>query len=134
YHAVDGSDGSERPLVVSPGQCHLPADLRIWGVTAQLYAARSTRSWGIGDLGDLGDLAGWARHRGAGLVGLNPLHAPTPAPSPPNSPYSPSSRRWRDPLLIALEQVPGFAHLPDAAERVAQGRRLNDLPVVDRTA
>src|SRR5688572_18423722 len=52
YHRHDGPNGRTN-LIVSPGRCHLPADLRTWGITAQLYAARSTASWGIGDLTDL---------------------------------------------------------------------------------
>ena len=64
----------------------------------------------------------WAEGRGAGLVGLNPLHAPTPSADPPDSPYSPSTRRWHDPLLIALDDVPGFSDLPDATERRAAGQ------------
>jgi 4-alpha-glucanotransferase len=134
HHALVAADGTERPLLVSPGRCLQPDGLRTWGVTAQLYAARSPRSWGIGDLDDLATLLAWCRGHGAGIVGLNPLHAPSPTPRPPDSPYSPSSRRWRDPLLVAIEQVPGFAVLPDAEERVRAGRRLNDGDRIDRTA
>jgi 4-alpha-glucanotransferase len=125
YHRLVGTDGSERALLVSPGRCHLPSTLRTWGVTAQLYAARGAASWGIGDLHDLGTLLTWARGRGAGLVGLHPLHAPTPTADPPDSPYSPSTRRRHDPLLIALDDVPGFAELPDADRRRAAGRALS---------
>lgn len=134
HHSLVSPEGEVRPLLVSPGKCHLPVDLRIWGVTAQLYAARSSRSWGIGDIGDLARLVDWAAERGGAMVGLNPLHAPTPSPSPPNSPYSPSSRRWRDPSTISVEQVPGFSDLPDADERAASGRQLNDLSTIDRAA
>ncbi len=138
YHRLVGADGLERALLVSPGRCHLPSPLRTWGVTAQLYAARGRSSWGIGDLHDLGTLLAWAEGRGAGLVGLNPLHAPTPGADPPDSPYSPSTRRWHDPLLIALDDVPGFSDLPDATERRAAGQALDRAtgpggePVIDR--
>lgn len=134
HHRLFGDDGLERPFMVSPGRCHLPGDLRIWGLTAQLYAARSSRSWGMGDLGDLGRLVGWATARGARIIGLNPLHAPTPSANPPNSPYSPSSRRWRDPSIIAIEAVPGFAGLTDAAERRAEALRLLEADTIDRAA
>src|SRR6266540_4059111 len=54
--------GGERRLVVAPEACHLPDRLagggRARGWAAQLYALRSRRSWGIGDLGDLARLAG----------------------------------------------------------------------------
>ena len=119
YHQLIGPNGTARPLLVSPGRCPLPVDLPIWGVTAQLYAARGSRSWGIGDLGDLATLNGWVTRRGGAVVGLNPLHAPTPSPRPPDSPYSPSTRLWRDPSSIDVEAVPGFTALTDAEEKLA---------------
>src|SRR4051794_22516444 len=45
-----------------PPRCPLPSG-RAWGWAAQLYAARSTGSWGIGDLMDLDRLARWARSK-----------------------------------------------------------------------
>lgn len=140
YHRIeaDGPGGPEHGpaitnLIVSPGRAALDPELRRWGVVAQLYAARSTRSWGMGDLADLAAIAAWARERGAGVVGLNPLHAPTPGPRPADSPYSPSSRRWRNPLYLAIEDVPGSGRLSDLAHLVALGRSLNDGPI-DRSA
>ncbi len=56
YHELQPLDGSSASwLVVSPRRCPLPAPG--WGWAVQLYAARSSRSWGIGDLADLRDLA-----------------------------------------------------------------------------
>lgn len=126
YHQLIGPNGTARPLLVSPGRCPLPVDLPIWGVTAQLYAARGSRSWGIGDLGDLATLNGWVTRRGGAVVGLNPLHAPTPSPRPPDSPYSPSTRLWRDPSSIDVEAVPGFTALTDAEDLRRHGRSLGD--------
>ena len=56
YHRLHPRGGGETLLVVSPGRCFLPDDLRAWGFAAQLYAARSRASWGIGDLADLARL------------------------------------------------------------------------------
>lgn len=131
-HEVDGPLVTN--VIVSPGRCALPPELRVWGLTVQLYAARSRQSWGIGDLADLRRLVDWATERGAGVVGLNPLHAPDPLPDPSNSPYSPSSRRWRNPLYLAIEDVPGVADLPDRDALIASGRALNDGARIDRTA
>src|SRR5258706_10621678 len=79
YHRlVPPAGGRERLLVVSPGRCHLPPDLRTWGWAAQLYATRSRESWGMGDLADLRRLAAWSRRLGAGMCLLNPLHATVP--------------------------------------------------------
>src|SRR5207244_9021825 len=67
YHIVRGDDG-ERRLIVSPGRCHLPAGLRTWGWAVQLYALRSSASWGIGDLADLRTFGEWSHRRvGAGI-------------------------------------------------------------------
>ena len=80
YHRLRGLD-DERAirLIVAPHRCHLPEGLRIWGWAAQLYAARSGESWGIGDLADLRWLARWsASTLGAGILLINPLSAATP--------------------------------------------------------
>lgn len=44
-------DGQETTLVAAPPR--VPAAPATWGWMLQLYALRSARSWGIGDLGDL---------------------------------------------------------------------------------
>jgi len=131
YHRLHGPDGPTS-LIVSPRRCPSDPNMKAWGLTAQLYAARSSRSWGIGDLADLSVVNRWATGRGAAVVGLNPLHAPNPLPHQPDSPYSPSSRRFRDPLYLAIEDVPGASHLPDLDSLVAQGRALNAGELIDR--
>ena len=133
YHRHEGPSGLTN-VIVSPGRCHLPDDLRTWGVTAQLYAARSATSWGIGDLRDLRHLVDWACGRGAGVVGLNPLHAPNPLPHPSDSPYSPSSRRFRDPLYLAVQDVPGASSVDGWADALHAGRELSVAGRIDRTA
>src|SRR4029079_13104154 len=80
---------------ISPAQCPLPANAPAWGWAAQLYAARSGDSWGIGDLGDLARLTRWSKEKGAGFVLVNPLHAAAPVLPQDPSPYFPSSRRLR---------------------------------------
>ncbi len=102
YHRLTptGRSGSSIRLIVSPGRCHLPEDLRIWGWSAQLYATRSRASWGMGDLADLRRLADWAQGLGAGLLLINPLHAVHPLVPQEASPYSPSSRRFLNPIVL----------------------------------
>ena len=87
YHHLEPRAGREQTLViVTPGACHLPDDLRTWGWAAQVYAARSRASWGIGDFADLRRLGRWSREAlGAGVIMVNPFTAPTPV--------RPSSRR-----------------------------------------
>ncbi len=48
-------------LMVAPSQCYLPKSLKAWGWAVQLYALRSRKSWGIGDLDDLSEFTRWSR-------------------------------------------------------------------------
>jgi 4-alpha-glucanotransferase len=133
YHRLVAPDGRDRPLILSPGQAYLPGGLREWGWAVQLYATRSRRSWGIGDLGDLGRLARWsARELGAGFVLVNPLAASAPSLPQQASPYYPASRRFRSPLYLAVEDVPGAAEVADVAEVARVGRVLNARREIDR--
>jgi 4-alpha-glucanotransferase len=132
YHSLAPLDGGPTTkLVVSPGRCHLPSGLRTWGWALQLYATRSRDSWGIGDLADLRHATEWAAAQGAGVVTVSPLHAPGPASPQQPSPYYPSSRRFRNPLHLRVEDVPGAqdAGIEDLA---AIGRSLNDTRAIDR--
>jgi 4-alpha-glucanotransferase len=136
YHQFH-TDGAAKPIRVigCPRQCHLPDDLRVWGWAVQLYATRSRESWGIGDLADLRRLGAWSRGLGAAVAMLNPLTAATPiAPIEP-SPYYPSSRRFRNPLYLRVEETPGAGELGDDLARLARsGVGLNDLRRIDRDA
>ena len=141
YHAFQptrpGPGGSTAPvlLIVSPGRCFLPEALRAWGWAVQLYAARSRESWGIGDLADLRRLGAWTDRLGGGALLVNPLSAPTPISPVEPSPYFPSSRRFRNPLYLRVEEAPGAAQLGDALEAAARaGRALNDARIIDRDA
>ena len=132
YHTLFSEhDGRKVDLIVSPGACHPRSGPRSWGWAAQLYALRSSASWGIGDLGDLRRAAAWAKDLGAGLLLVNPLHAPvTIAPIEP-SPYYPSSRCFRSPLYLRVEDVPGVSGLGDEVVRAASAGRalLQDLTI-----
>jgi 4-alpha-glucanotransferase len=136
YHRLLARDGRESLVIVTPGRCHLPDDLRTWGWAAQLYAARSRESWGIGDLADLRRLGRWARQvTGAGVVMINPITAATPVRPIEPSPYYPSSRRFRNPLFLRIEEVPGMEALGADLVPLAQaGRALNQNRRIDREA
>ncbi|MBM3221785.1 MAG: 4-alpha-glucanotransferase [Candidatus Rokubacteria bacterium] len=132
YHTLHGKSGATRVIVVPP-RCHLPDRLRIWGWAAQLYATRSRESWGIGDLADLRRLARWsAGTLGARLILLNPLAAAAVTLPQQTSPYYPSSRRFRNPLYLRVEDVPGARDDTALAPLVAEGRSLNAERRVDR--
>lgn len=134
YHELQPLEGGPSTLLIkTPGQCHFDPQLRLWGWAAQLYAARSSRSWGIGDLADLRRLARWSCELGAGAVLINPLSAVAPVLPQEPSPYFPSSRRFRNPLYLSIDDVPGAA---DAREDLSSleiaARDLNQLRTIDR--
>jgi 4-alpha-glucanotransferase len=133
YHRFTPTDGGDaRLLIVSPRQCRLPPVRKAWGWSAQLYAVRSATSWGIGDLADLRRLGEWGSSQGAALTMINPLHAALPGQ--PESPYFASSRCFRNPLYLHVEDVPGAAGLPGLEDIVAAGRALNTARRIDRAA
>jgi 4-alpha-glucanotransferase len=131
YHTLL-RDAGRQLLLVPPPHARLPVG-RTWGWAAQLYATRSTASWGIGDLADLRAVAAWSAPLGAAYLLLNPLNAPNPGPDPDPSPYYPSTRRFRDPIYLRIEEVPGADLLHDElAELAAEGRALNADRRIDR--
>jgi 4-alpha-glucanotransferase len=133
YHRLATDDG-ERALIVSPGRCHLPQGWRGWGWAAQLYAARSASSWGIGDLGDLARIGTWASSLGAAFVMINPLHAAAPGPDQESSPYSPTSRRMHNLAYLDIAAVAAAVGV-DAAivdDIAAVGRASNSERLIDR--
>jgi 4-alpha-glucanotransferase len=81
---------------------------RPWGVSCQLYTLRSARNWGMGDFSDLMELISLGAAAGMDLVGINPMHAPHMAGADFASPYSPSDRRFLNPLYIAPQQLADF--------------------------
>lgn len=131
YHVFEPADRPEHPLIVSPGKVPYP-DRRQWGFAAQLYATRSEKSWGIGDLADLRELCRWSAQLGAGFALVNPLHAPTPSRPVQPSPYYPGSRCFLNPLYIAVEEVDGADRLSSLDKLVVAGRALNGERRIDR--
>ena len=93
--------------------CFLPDWLRAapaWGAFAQLYELRPAAGrpdWGIGDLQDLATLARTLGAAGADFVGINPLHALFLGDPNRCSPFSPSDRRFLNPIYIAPDILPG---------------------------
>jgi 4-alpha-glucanotransferase len=128
YHRLTTAEGLERRLIVSPGRCWLP-DRQSWGWVVQLYGARSSASWGIGDLADLRTLRTWTEAAGGGFLLVNPLHAVAFTTPLESSPYLPATRRFRNPVYLRVEEVPGFSADDVDAEAV---RAVADLPLVDR--
>ncbi len=137
YHKLrDLTSGVETRLIVAPEQCYLREQLRVWGWTLQLYALRSKRSWGMGDLEDLKQLSAWSADiLNAGMIMTNPLSASLPGIPQQPSPYLPSSRLFRNPLYLRIEEVPGAREgVPDLSRWMERGQALNETPFIDRDA
>jgi 4-alpha-glucanotransferase len=101
YHRLQPLDGGpETSLVVAPTRC--PAAPVGWGAAAQVYSLWRPDGWGIGDLADVRLLCQHLAERGASVLLLSPLHAPSPTMPQEPSPYFPSSRRWSNPLHIPM--------------------------------
>ena len=152
YHELEvqaGEGASARSLaVVSPPACYEPAAVlagrRLWGLAVQLYTVRSAVNWGIGDFDDLGALIRWVARRGAGFIGLNPLHALAPAdpraceslqcfePPFPERPVHRGARRGgvRDHAAPQQRGLPiGVPGPAERTARVPRGRLSPALPM-----
>jgi 4-alpha-glucanotransferase len=126
-------DDRESTLVVVPRR--LPVPPATWGWMLQLYALRSADSWGMGDLGDLADFVRWAADEtGAGLVLLNPLHAVAPTHPVPASPYSPSSRRFANPLYLRVSDTDAYRAADAGLRARADALRPDDKDLIDYDA
>jgi 4-alpha-glucanotransferase len=132
YHQIARRGSEPGRLIVAPAACFLPRSFRTWGWAIQLYASRSRRSWGIGDLGDLRWLGQWAAAQKAGIALINPLAAATPILPQQASPYFPSSRRFRSPLYLRIEDIPGARGNTGVEALAIKARRLNDKREIDR--
>jgi 4-alpha-glucanotransferase len=135
WHRLAAGD-QEVLLAVAPAR--LPEPPRAWGWMLQLYGLRSAGSWGMGDLADLAAFTRWAGDElAAGFVLVSPLNAATMVPPVEPSPYSPTSRRFLNPLYLRVEDTDAYA----AADEVTRRRvdalrpRCDDLgDVIDHDA
>ena len=133
-HPLDG--GPTTRLIVSPGRCHLPDDLRTWMLTVQLPAVplgrelghrRPRRPAGDRHLGRGPGRRAWWRSarctRRCRSTGSSPARTSRPA----------AAGGTRSALRI--EDVPGAAGAPGGGGARRRGRRrLNDSALVDRDA
>lgn len=108
-------------LIVAPATCYTPHGLkegRVWGPAVQLYALRSRRNWGIGDFTDLKTLVSCCADMGAGILGVNPLHALFTEDPGYASPYSPSSRLFINLIYLDVEAIADFPECEEARDMV----------------
>lgn len=101
------TDRQEVTLIIAPPRLRRPP--ATWGWAVQLYALHSPRSWGMGDFADLSAFAaGAGSSLRADAVLVNPLHAITPTHPVEPSPYSPSSRRFINPLYLRVADTDAY--------------------------
>ncbi len=123
-------DHRTRVLVVPARSRRLP---RTWGWALQVHSARSEGSWGVGDLADVHDIAERSAACGAGVLACSPTGDHVPGAIQP-SPYSPSSRRFRSPVYLRVDEVDGAELAAEAvAVGMAAGRELDRNPLIDWT-
>jgi 4-alpha-glucanotransferase len=127
FRVEGGGRTSETSLIVVPTKAYLQDALkhghRLWGVSGQVYSLRGREDWGIGDFGSLARLCDRVGEAGAGMVGINPLHALFPAEPDRYSPYSPASRQFLSVAYIDIEAIPEYA-VCEAARRIAESEEF----------
>jgi len=120
----DDDPSVECRVVVAPGRCYLPPELREggrrFGLAAHLYSLRRRGDLGIGDLTSLSLLGEATARAGGSVVGINPLHALFAEDRERASPYHPSDRRFLDPIYVDVERVPDLADAQDARALLAR--------------
>jgi 4-alpha-glucanotransferase len=90
-----------------------------------LYALRTARSWGAGDLTDLGALAEWTAGLGGGVVATLPILATFLDEPYEPSPYAPASRLFWNELYLDPQRLPEATLCP-AAQRLLESTELRD--------
>ncbi|MDP2355856.1 MAG: 4-alpha-glucanotransferase [Beijerinckiaceae bacterium] len=137
YHRLQVAN-TQTTLAIAPPRCFTSADVSggapVWGLTAQLYGLRTQGDGGIGTFAGVEALCAAAGLRGADALALSPTHALFSADANHYSPYSPSTRLFRNPLHADCASIVGPARVAAAivASGVAQQMAsLEALPLVD---
>lgn len=131
YHTLLIGGGAHGALLIAAPQKAFAPRRKTWGLFAPLYAARTRRSWGAGDLGDLLQWSSWVDHHGGGIVATLPMLA---AFDDEPSPYSPVSRLFWNELYLDVTRLPEYR--PEDADLGAitnlQQQRAVDYAAVRR--
>lgn len=118
YDRPDGTVcGQKTHLISAPEKCYDGLGIRegkkTWGVPVQLYEQVSENNLGIGNFSDLAQLGYILGKNGAGLMGVNPLHASQDNMPENASPYGPDSRMFFNYIYVDVTAVPEFKDNPD---------------------
>jgi 4-alpha-glucanotransferase len=137
-HAGGDREGRQR-FIMAPRTAYTAreriGDARVFGLWTNLYSVRSAQNQGFGDFGDLAALLRSCAAAGGAFVGVNPLHA-IPNRGLAITPYSPSSRLYRNVLYLDVTAVPEWDACAAARMRVgaSQLAALRAADVIDHGA
>ena len=132
WHRITTAE-AESVLVVVPHR--MPEVPPAWGWMLQLYSLRSAQSWGAGDFADLAEFVRRsADELGAGVVLVNPVQAISPTHPVERSPYSPSSRRFANPLHLRVTDTAEFARAGAELRAHVRALRPDTLDLIDYDA
>lgn len=118
YVDKNGVEHAQRThLISAPEKCYDGLGIRegkkTWGVPVQLYEQVSENNLGIGNYSDLAQIGHILGKNGAGLMGVNPLHA-NRGDQPENaSPYSPDSRMFFNYIYLDVTAIDEFKRSPE---------------------
>lgn len=133
YRLLPGGHGrGELQIAVAPARCWSVGDAcddpraRAWGVGLQVYSAPSRFDASIGDADGALDWVRRVAAAGGDALALSPVHAARPV-GRYYSPYSPSDRRYFDPLQAAPAQVLGASAADAALQAVGLTGRFAEL-------
>jgi 4-alpha-glucanotransferase len=95
------------------------------GVLLPLFSARSSRSWGIGEIGDVGVFASWLRDAGLRTWLMLPINEMSAGQ---HSPYSAMTAMAIDPIYISVPDVDDYAAL--GGDRVLDATLRDEIEAV----
>lgn len=138
YHQLLVGSGTPPLLAVAPRKAFSVAQAaqgrRGFGLSAQVYSLRRAGDGGIGDFGAVAELARSAGAQGADALALSPTHALFAAEPDRFAPYSPSSRRFLNPLHADPAMVLGEPVFRAALQATGLGETyaaLEQPPLID---
>ena len=129
YHRLQVALGAQRAetLVVCAPPTAPQAQTRGWGGFLPVYALRSERNWGVGDLTDLRALLDWTRSLGASMTATLPFFATFYDEPFDPSPYSPATRLFWNELHVDVTEVPELAVSAEARDLLASPGVASEL-------
>ncbi|HVL81614.1 MAG TPA: 4-alpha-glucanotransferase, partial [Actinomycetota bacterium] len=124
YHELHHARGEPSLVISAPARLPRPEG-HSWGLFVPLYAVRSGRDWGTGDLTDLRELIEWTASLGGGIVATLPMLAQFYTDPFEPSPYSPVSRLYANELYVDPLAAPEV-DTSDEARRILADRAFAD--------